>query len=429
MQSTHPRGSRTREAGFTLFEISLTMFIIIVVMAGVLKMFDVNSDLARVQTHVANMQQSLRVAQYDMIRNVRMTARGPLPQGRLAAQPGEDELDGLGLTVRNNVAAAEHIANGDTDSPLIAEGTDVLTIRGVLNGSLYQFNPAGGAFALDNPTTPTEGTLTIIDTTPTGLPQDLRSLADAVDLTTGTNVPEAHPEALIVVSPLDDFIFSIVELDNQSSYTETGGVVTQVDLSFKITGGVRTDDYQAFAPYPIRLQTASFAGVLEEYRYYIRELHEVPGDPTSRLSPRLSRARFYPGTEIPHREAEASYAADIADNILDLQVSLGIDTDNDGLVLEVPDGDDDWLYNSADDDDEDAAKWVGIAPDLSKLFYVRINTLARTDRQDRGFLADLLDIVEDKNYSAAPGSELNNADQRAFRRRWMQTTIDTRNVS
>ena len=25
--------------------------------------------------------------------------------------------------------------------------------------------------------------------------------------------------------------------------------------------------------------------------------------------------------------------------------------------------------------------------------------------------------------------ELNNADQRAFRRRWMQTTIDTRNVS
>ena len=66
---------------------------------------------------------------------------------------------------------------------------------------------------------------------------------------------------------------------------------------------------------------------------------------------------------------------------------------------------------------------------LSKLYYVRINTLVRTDRQDRGFEANLLTIVEDQDYSVAPANELNTQDQRACRRRWMQTFVDTRNIS
>ncbi|MDX1644091.1 MAG: PilW family protein, partial [Thermoanaerobaculia bacterium] len=333
------------------------------------------------------------------------------------------------VAVRNNVDPISHIAVGDTDSPEVLSGTDVLTVRGVFTNPLYQFNPTAGAYSvIGDP--PTSGTLVISDKTPTGIPQNLEPFRDIIDRT------EFKPEALLVVSPLDDALYAVVKLNNSSSYTEESGVITQVSLAFDISCGTYCNEFNAISAggsYPSTMTTAAFAGILEEYRYYIREVREIPGDDSSRLSPRLSRARFYPGTEVAYLEDDSNFQADVADNILDLQVALGIDSAPtiDDVILESdpPDADDDWLFNSPADDSTDTDKWVGTAPDFTKLFYVRINTLARTDRQARGTEADLLDLVEDKDYSVAPGLEYNTGDQRAFRRRWMQTVIDMRNVS
>lgn len=421
-------GGRSPAAGFTLFEVTLTMVVIVMVLGGVLALFDANSELARVQTHVANMQQSLRIAQYDMVRNVRMTGRGPLPQALFNSS--DDEFDVVAIGVANNVDASTHISADDADSPLVVEDTDILTIRGVFTAPIYQFNPTGGVFSLnDVPGAATEGTLIIINRTPTGIPQDLRPIADAID-----RVDDA-PEALLVVSPLDDAVYAVVELKSGSSYTEEtiDGIteVTQVSILFDISGGTRTDDYGAISAggsFPTNLATASFAGILEEYRYYIREVREIPGDATTPLHPRLSRARMYPGTEVPHLEADANYASDIADNVLDLQVALGFDTNSDDLIVEndPPDGADDWLFNSGSDDPTDNDKWVGLPGALSDLYYVRINTLVRADRQDRGFEAELLTNLEDKVFS--PSHPYNDRGQRAYRRRLMQSVVATRNV-
>ena len=118
------RSAAGRSAGFTLFEVTLTLLVIVLILGGVLALFNANSDLARVQTHVANLQQSIRVAQYEMVRHVRMTGRGPLPQGALP--------NGGALALANNVAANTHISSDDNDSPLVVEGTDVLTIPSLL---------------------------------------------------------------------------------------------------------------------------------------------------------------------------------------------------------------------------------------------------------------------------------------------------------
>lgn len=417
-----------RSAGFTLFEVMLTMLIVVMVLTGVLVMFDFSSEIARAQTHVANMQQSLRVVQYDMMRQVRMTARGPLPQTPTGVATA-DEHDVIAVAVRNNVPPSSNIAVGDTDSPEVVSGTDVLTIRGVFTNSLYQFNPTAGVYSvIGDP--PASGTLIISDQTPTGIPQNLEPFREIIDR------EPFKPEALLVVSPLDDAIYGVVKINNGSSYTLESGAVTQVSLEFDISCGTYCNEFNAISAggsYPATMTTAAFAGILEEYRYYIREAREIPGDDSSRLSPRLSKARFYPGTEIAHLEDSSNLQADVGDNILDLQVALGIDSAPtiDDVIVEndPPDADDDWLFNSTDDDSTDTAKWVGTAPDFADLFYVRINTLARTDRQDRGTEADLLGVVEDKDYSVAPGLEYNTGDQRAFRRRWMQTVIDMRNVS
>jgi len=49
----------------------------------------------------------------------------------------------------------------------------------------------------------------------------------------------------------------------------------------------------------------AYVAILEEYRFYVREDHAISGNATSDLTPVLSRARFYPGTDQP-------YAADNA---------------------------------------------------------------------------------------------------------------------
>jgi hypothetical protein len=396
------------------------MLVIVLVLGGVLALFNANSKLARAQTHVANLQQSVRVAQYEMVRHIRMTGRGPLPQGALP--------NGGALAIDNNVAANTRISTVDGNSPLVVEGTDVLTIRGVFSSPLYQFNPNAGTYVQDG----AQGTLTFTNRTPTGIPQDLRPIADSID----TAQEDSQPEALLIVSPLDDAIYAIVELNSTSSYTEetVGGVseVTQVNINFNITGGERTDAYNTLMPngqYPANMQTAAFAGILEEYRYYVREDRAIPGDATSQLTPSLSRARMYPGSQVAYLENPSNYSADVANDIFDLQVALGIDTDGDAQILESEpgDGSDDWLYNSVDDDDTDTVKWVGTT-DLRKLFYVRLNTLARAARQDRGFEAELLTTIEDKDYSQSPGDYHNEAGQRAYRRRIIQSIVDTRNV-
>jgi type II secretory pathway pseudopilin PulG len=420
-QRIHPRARR--QAGFTLVELTMTLIVVIMVLTGVLALFDANSELARVQTHVANMNQSLRVAQYEMVRNVRMSGRGPFPQGNFPA--------GLAVAVDNNVDPNTRIKDDD-DLTRIVPDTDVLTIRGVLTNPLYQFNPTAGVYSVrPDPANATEGTLIISNRTPTGIPQDLAPFKDLMD------AEDPQNEALLVVSPLDDALYAVVELVvGDSSYIEetVNGVttVTQVTLELKMTDGERTDEYRTLSPngtYPPNMATAAFAGILEEYRYYIREVHETRSDTNSPLTPRLSKARVYPGTDEPHGGNNGNLRLDIADNVLDLQVALGIDTNNDTLITESepPDAQDDWLYNSADDDDTDTAKWVGTPPsDLRNLYYVRINTMVRTDRPDRGFLADLLTTLEDRAYATT--HEYNSDAQRAHRRRVMQSVVGTRNV-
>ena len=44
------------------------------------------------------------------------------------------------------------------------------------------------------------------------------------------------------------------------------------------------------------------------------------------LAPKLSRARFRPGTEVAH-PAATGLAEDVAENVFDLQIALGVDTE------------------------------------------------------------------------------------------------------
>lgn len=424
------RATPRRQAGFTMAELMVTLALFSIVVIGMLALFDMNSRIARVEGHVSDMQQSLRIAQQDLVRNVRMAARGGLPAALYqdGAFTGKLLPSGLAVEVANNVPANTRIA-GNVVAPVLA-GSDAITIRGVFT-ILYQSNPAGADLTLtdtNNDKVADEGTIRIRSASPTGVPQDLSALVEAVEKSKG-----GQPEALLLVSPLDDAIFAVVEIDPASP--DPTSSTAYVDVKFKASGSARSNLFAKISPggqFPKTMTSVAYAGVLEEYRYYIRD--QRTGTAQEGLEPRLARARLYPGTDIPYAEDPNNLHEEIADNIFDLQVALGVDTDGNETVTEGTDTatrkNDEWLFNEVGDATT-AATWNGDAATPRRLYYVRVTTLARTDRRDpqARWQAPALSQFEDKDFTQAPYNAFNSATERKFRRQFLQTVVDLRNLS
>jgi hypothetical protein len=435
---SEPRASasarrRRRMAGFTMAELMVTLVLFSVVVIGMLMLFDMNSRIARVEGHTAEMQQALRMAQQDLVRNVRMAARGGLPAALFpeGAYAGKELPLGLAVEVANNVPANTRIA-GNAVAPVLV-GTDVMTIRGVFT-TLYQSNPAGAGFTLvdaNGDGTPETGTLILTDVSPTGVPQDLTAVADAITATRA-----GQPEAYLLVSPLDDGIFAVVEIAASSNFNTSGTAITSATVNFNASGTARSDLFAAITPggkFPTSMTSVAYSGVLEEYRYYIRD--QRTGTAQEGLEPRLARARLYPGTNIAYANNPVNLSEEIADNIFDLQVALGVDTDGNESITEGTDTAsrkaDEWLFNEVGDDVATKATWNGTAADPRRLYYVRLTTMARTDRRDpqQRWQAPALGQFEDKDFTQSPYNAFNSTTERKFRRQFLQTVVDLRNLS
>lgn len=416
-------------------------------------LFDTNDRLTRVQTQVADMQQSLRVGQYDVVRFVRMAGRGGLPA--LIHPSPISGPNGLAVEVRNNVGLGatpppQQVALGFLGSPLAVLGTDILTVRGCFESPLFQINfgdPTTFNRDLNGDGTFNDARIRIGNPSPQGLCQSL------VDLNAAVGRP------LLIVSPLDPTIFATARISGvfAASGTLADDCLTaspsSITLDLDFTNSLK--DYRIFSSeyararllaYPPQLNSVSWACLLEEERFYIRQANAVPGDPASPLAPRLTRARMDPGQEQPFAASAANLQLDIADNILTLQVALGLDTDRGGAfdddvdltgaddsLLEGNDdaarATDDWLYNAAGDDPTWLGWRVQASGRLVKLQTVRLSAIARTDREDPSYRAPLLVNVEDQVFSGPPlNAQFNSDAARMFRRRSLQTIVDPRNL-
>jgi prepilin-type N-terminal cleavage/methylation domain-containing protein len=428
------------QAGFTLVELLVALAVTVVVVLGILMLFDFNNRLTRAQTNVADMQQSERIAQYDMVRLARMAGRGGMPVTAGPALPA-----GSGINVLNNAPANTYLVAGDVSTPKILQGTDVLTLRGAFSTPIYQVayaNPA--TFVLTGPATPTTtnatgGSIQLCGVSPGGATQDLSGLTSLIDLAAGGKV---RKEALILVSSIDDGIYAIVQFDPSASTKTAASCATGgITIVFNCNPlDSLVAQYRALYPAPAgaslnsALTKVAFVGLLEEYRFYVREDHAVSGDATSDLTPVLSRARFYPGTNQVYAGDASNLKQDIADGILDLQIAFGIDANGDGQLTEdlVNPTTDEWLGNAAGD--------TAIAGGLKA---IRISTLARTRRRDPDYVptakADhLIPNLEDHVYSTTDINDpVNGYDAvnfkgsmaRLYRRRVLQTVVNLRNLT
>lgn len=463
MKPTPPSADApTRERGFTLIELLVSLVLVAEILVAALVMFDFHNRLTRVQTNIADLQQSMRVGLDDMVFWARMAGRGGLVGSQPATVAPADPTTwyflprGVALEVGpcsgsprvcGNAPAGTYLdPDDDSANPhsAVFPGTDVLILRGILSTPIYHIDTnVPSSFQLDNPAPDqaTAGTLTVLNTTPLGgNAQDLEPLAAAI--------AAGRPEPILLVSPLSDANYVVVELDPANSVIAgPANAPTSVTLAFVTPGTAGTpqgeyDDLylrlsanQSFSP---TLNRVAFAGLLEEYRYYVRATDTSISVVGGEVVPRLARARVYPGTDIPHGGDASNWAVDIADNILDLQIALGIDSVDplSGLRDERIDeaaptaaaaafAADEWLMNHALDN-QSALVWNAAGSRLAKL---RITVLARSARPDLGYVAPPIDRIEDSEYgeTAQPTSEAERID-RLFRRRVLSTEIDLRNV-
>jgi hypothetical protein len=370
-----------------------------------------------VQSDVSDLQQSTRVAQRDMQRMVRMIGRGGLPRARAI----EVVQDAEGLTIGGE--------------PVVDE-TDVLTVRGALSSPVFRVDASDPASFQISGTT---ATLYIDDVTKSSYEQSLDALEALLD-------DEDNPiaDAILLVGSQGDAVYAVVEMTNIEFQTVTLDVqnlsreVTRAVLTLSIdvaAGGnaaaylalnVGPDDPTTPTRIPTNLTSVAFASVLEEHRFYIREDFSIPGDTDSPLSPKLARARMLPGTDTLHPEG----SIDIADNVFDLQVALGVDLDGDGRVDDQnEDGTalatniDEWLWNDAADD-ETLLGW-----DTAPLQHVRLSILGQAQTADRQYISPAVGAVENHAYTE-PAVPTDEADigARRYRRRLLQSTIDLRNL-
>ena len=416
--------STSRQSGFSLIELLIGMLIAIEILVAALTVFDVHNRMARVQMQITDMQQSLRVAQYDMVRTTRMAGRGGLPATFSVDNVtlGVTWLRGLAVEARDNVATGgdNEVALGTAD-PLAVPGTDILTVRGCLSGLLFQMDAT-------NPADFNAASMILRRNLPTGRSQDLTELLDP-----------SFAGPMLLQSSLSRTQYAI------ATVSAVVGDATTVTLT------IASAPPAGFIP--------GFACALEEYRYYIREAYETAPDDTIQLKPRLTRARMIPFTELPYAGSADNLVLDLADDIFDLQIALGFDTDYDSAASGVGSfdndsdtlGTDDIFYEGADDDARSRDDWFGnsstdnpaaaqyrvnaaILARPVRLYYVRISTLARTARRDPKYSApDFdpvagVDFIENHDYDDAPAINFKSLENRQYRHRLLQTVVDLRNI-
>lgn len=287
---------KTAEGGASLIETLVGLGLTVAVSAFALSLFTFHQRLARAQLDDSFLQQAQRTAHRELRRALRGAGRG----GIARPLPGRELRPELAAFVEKDVTSGHPVG-----ALTAAEGTDVLVVRGVMNGPIYwvgdsDFDPASG-----------RGWVEVGAETAGGVRQSLSALQDA---------GEAGDDALLLVGPAGA-THAVAPITDVEANGRGPGRVLKVHFHGDPSRGPIAAAYAGLSGGGVwpahRTVAVDRVGVLEEWRFYIR-----PGDPGSGRRPQLAKARFYPGTGIAWRRRNSSLLQPIADDVVDLDVTI-----------------------------------------------------------------------------------------------------------
>lgn len=315
---------RSRESGFSLIELLVATLIFSVVFLGVLKMLDSSTKISKVESALADTQENVRYAVYHLARIARMTGGSNLPLAR-----GGGTFQWVSLEILDNVTSSFTDDAGASHNVL--GGSDVLRIRGFFESAPYFLDPT-----VPNAVNLSSGTVTIPETTTGGKVQDFSH-------------PPGIGKGLVLMGRGQYAIGKVAAVSIDATNPSPNRTMT---ITFSTgDGGL----WQSLNPNGAWVQPTFQiyrVGVLDSYNYFV--------DPNLQLRRwRASAANGGSGTVEP-----------VAVNIGSLQVALGLDVSEDGVLQA-----NEWFFSAANPNPPSHAN----ASDPKKLpLALRITVLGRT---------------------------------------------------
>ncbi len=340
---------RHTQAGFTLIEMIVVSLLLLVAMLGLLAVFDASARINKNETDIADAQGAVRYGIYQMTRTIRMAGAGGLYITQAVLNHNDDSLPGIlptGASYDNIAGVSLTDTAGNTWA--VRPGTDMIEVRGVINSPLIGFDQeAANACA---PCTGSESVtvLPIIGNALIGQHVNndatLRPQFAAVDAyTAGTTA--AQPRFVVVEDGNTD-------LHSGCSDPTPGGVtrypqpvynVGVITAPTNLAGGATfgsVDFGGALAPrFNVELPSSSSgepatpiqkvrrAGVMDDILFFIG-LDPVAVDPLGQ-HPFLGQAI---------RRGNAFEVTRLAEDVEDMQVAYGIDSNGDNAVTRLTGG-------------------------------------------------------------------------------------------
>jgi len=276
-----------RNRGFTLVEIMVATAIFAIIMVGILDLLDTSTKVSKLETALSDTQENVRFAAYHIMRTSRMMGGAVLP---FAADIGGTDTWVMGQLLSNQ--------SGTVATPFgnvtVVAGSDVLTVRG-----FFEVSP----FFINRDDVKTTGTDRIeVQESRGGVP-----INDLARYSSGSNLFEGR--GVVFMGNMDQGQFAVGEV---AAGSDLSGTAPNRVLTVNFIAGA--GPWSGFNPAGATIPPAFNAyrvGILESYTYYVR-----PDFTLMRLRADSSGATPQP----------------VAVNIGGLQVSLGVDTDNDGQI-------------------------------------------------------------------------------------------------
>ncbi len=312
------RGHQTQR-GFSLIELLVATLIFALVFLGVLKMLDSSTKISKLESALADTQENVRYAAYHLVRIARMAGGTNLPLAR-----NDSSFQWISLQVIDNANSFTDDAGGSHDT---LDGSDVLRIRGFFESTPYFVGP--GAVDLSS------GTVTIAETTTNGKLQDFSHLP-------------GNGKGLVLMGRNQ---YAIGKVSGTPAISGTAPNRTMIITFTSGDGGL----WQSLNPNGAWVQPTFQiyrVGVLDSYNYFV--------DPNLQLQRwRASAANGGSGTVEP-----------VAINIGSLQMALGLDISEDGILQA-----NEWFFSAGNPNAPSATQ----AGDPDKLpLALRITIMGRT---------------------------------------------------
>jgi prepilin-type N-terminal cleavage/methylation domain-containing protein len=346
VRSLHPRPQH----GFTLVELLVSMMVVVFLVVGLLQILDASAHVSKVQNDVAEMTETLRFTVQEMVRTLRMGGTGGLP---LLAPGAGGSLSLIAVAVDDNVTEGSRSFGSGSQSRTARTGSDVLTVRGVIGGELYDVRGGVAIAGVDpnytirlDPVSPYSGQQQVLRSPAVGTP---------VLMTTIWELP------VPLINGQTRF-FSKYNIGLSTGFSSNAD--GSLDVSFTSVGA--NEDQSAILALnedgtfqPFQEEYVITAGFLDDLVFFIAD-NDV-GEPALYLFQRSDGS-----------------VTELVSNVADLQVALGCDVNpSDGTLTEVgvTTGDDEWFYNVA-------GETAPSAQQMALLHEVRLSLVARSAHLD-----------------------------------------------